>query len=372
MKKVFLNILVLALLCLYIPAAQALNLPSAPEDTITIQIGKSKKIIIWVDNKEDLEELQAYDINKMIRELGQTVDSLNNAERVLIITNENGKEYKVEIEEEESEVAEDWYKHEKNTSPAPKSDSSKVEKRKEYNFQFNTDDEKKDKKYHSRHFGTRHSIDFDLGMNNYVNAEGEIPNNEQYSVRPWGSWFVGINSNFRTHLVGPLALQWGAGVDWYNFKFEDDRTRLLQTPEGVEFYQIPNSEARAIKSKLTASYINLSFVPMLDFRYKSKLVRREGSNLTERVRKYNSDAFRIGLGGYAGYRIGSYAKYKFDDGDTRKEKDRSNFHLNNWRYGLRLQLGFKGVDLFANYDMNELFTSGRGPELHALSFGITL
>jgi hypothetical protein len=371
MKKVFLNILVLAFLCLNIPAAKALNLPAAPQDTITIQIGQSKKIIIWVDDKEDLTELQAYDINKMIRELGETVDSLDNAERVLIITDENGKQYKVEVEEDEAEVAEDWYKHEKNTDPAPR-DTTKSEKRFEYNFHFNKDDDKKGNNYHSKHFGTRHFIDFDLGMNNYVNSAGEIPNSEQYSLRPWGSWYVGINSNFRTHIAGPLALQWGAGVDWYNFKFEDDATRLLQTTERVEFYREPNSEVRSIKSKLTASYVNLNFVPMLDFRYKSKLVRKEGSNSTEGVRKYKSDAFRIGLGGYAGYRIGSYAKYKFDDGDTRKEKDRSNFYLNNWRYGMRLQIGFKGVDLFANYDLNELFTTGRGPELHGLSFGLTL
>lgn len=371
MKKVFLNILVLALLCLNIPAAQAINLPATPKDTVTIQIGKGKKIIIWVDSKEDLKELQAYDINKMIRELGETVDSLDNAERVLIITNENGKEYKVEIEEEESEVAEDWYKHEKDTSPAPASDSTKIKKKIEYNIEFNKDDKDKDKKYHNRPFRTRHSIDFDLGMNNYVTPAGEIPSNEQYSVRPWGSWYVGINSNFRTRIAGPLALQWGAGVDWYNFKFEDDRTRLDHTPTGVEFYQLPSSEVRAIKSKLTASYVNVNVVPMLDFRYKSKLVR-ESDGTTKRIKNYKSDAFRIGLGGYAGYRIGSYAKYKFDDGDTRKAKDRENFHLNNWRYGMRLQLGFKGVDLFANYDLNELFSTGRGPQLQGLSFGLTL
>ncbi len=372
MKKVFLNILVLALLCLNIPEAKAFTLPSAPADTITIQIGQNKKIIIWVDDKKDLISLQAYDINKMIKELGETVDSLDKAERVLIITDENGKQYKVEVEEEESEIAEDWYKHEKDTEPAPK-DTTKTERRIEYNFKFNNNDDKKGENNESRHFGTRHYIDFDLGMNNYVNSEGEIPNNEQYSVRPWGSWYVGINSNFRSHLAGPLALQWGAGVNWYNFKFEDDRTRLEQSANEVVFYQEPSSEIRAIKSKLTATYVNLNFVPMLDFRYKTKRVRKEGSNAIERVRKYESDAFRIGLGGYAGYRIGSYAKYKFDaNGDTKKEKERDSFYLNNWRYGMRLQLGFKGVDLFANYDLNELFSAGRGPELHGLSFGITL
>lgn len=368
MKKVFLNILVLALLCLNIPAAIAMHLAAAPTDTVTIQIGKSKKIIIWVEDKKDLEELQAYDINKMIRVLSETVDSLGQAESVLIITNENGRQFRVEVDEEE--VAEDWYRHERKTETAPKSDSTKNKKNIEFNIQFNQDDEKKEKNYHSRHFRTRHSIDFDLGMNNYVNSSGEIPNDEQYSVRPWGSWYVGINSNWRTHLAGPLALQWGAGVDWYNFKFEDDRTRLLKTPDELLFSQDIRTEISPEKSKLTTSYVNVTLVPMLDFRYKTERVR-ESDGTIRRIRKYKSDAFRIGLGGYAGYRIVSYAKYKFDDGDTRKEKDRSNFYMNNWRYGMRLQLGFKGVDFFANYDLNRLFSTSKAPELHGLSFGLT-
>jgi hypothetical protein len=83
--------------------------------------------------------------------------------------------------------------------------------------------------------------------------------------------------------------------------------------------------------------------------------------------------FRFGLGGYAGYRLGSKTKYVFtDEGSKRKLKDRDNYHLNNWRYGLRMQIGYRGIDLFANYDLNELFISNRGPALNAFSFGVIL
>jgi hypothetical protein len=41
------------------------------------------------------------------------------------------------------------------------------------------------------------------------------------------------------------------------------------------------------------------------------------------------------------------------------------------RYGLRGQIGFNDIDLFVNYDMNDLFTEGKGPQLNAFSFGIT-
>ena len=59
------------------------------------------------------------------------------------------------------------------------------------------------------------------------------------------------------------------------------------------------------------------------------------------------------------------------DGDKKKEKDHGTYQMNNFRYGLRLQLGFKDTDLFFNYDLNELFVSGKGPKLNAFSFGVS-
>ncbi len=53
-------------------------------------------------------------------------------------------------------------------------------------------------------------------------------------------------------------------------------------------------------------------------------------------------------------------------------KTRFIYYLNNLRYGARLQIGFRGVDLFANYDLNDLFSVKKAPELHAVSFGIVL
>ncbi|WP_017731590.1 hypothetical protein [Nafulsella turpanensis] len=373
MKKVFASILALALLYLMPAAAGAIQLPPAPADTITIQIGKTKKIIIWVDSKEDLESLQNYDFNQMIRDLNKTVDSLGQLEQLIIITDESGKEYQIEVAGQEED--DEWYAHE--------ADSTEEKKRYHFEFSFGDEDdddekdeeeEKQESRNDERYFGTRHFINFDLGMNNYLSPEGDFPaaDNAIYAVRPWGSWFVGINSNFRTHIAGPLALQWGAGVDWYNFKFADDRTRLEETEEGVNFYIDPEPEIDAQKSKLTAAYLNVNAVPMLHFGYKTKMVRDSDGGML-RVRDYDDDSFRIGLGGYAGYRIASHTKYKFEVGDdTEKDKDRDDFYLNNWRYGVRLQLGVKGVDLFANYDLNELFYTGKGPELHAFSFGIIL
>ena len=74
---------------------------------------------------------------------------------------------------------------------------------------------------------------------------------------------------------------------------------------------------------------------------------------------------------YGGYRLASYTKQVFDDGDReRKQINHDNFYLNNLRYGVRFQFGVFDTDFFINYDLNDLFREGKGPELNAYSFGI--
>ena len=61
--------------------------------------------------------------------------------------------------------------------------------------------------FHGNRWGrTWQSFNFDLGTNNYL-SDGKFPDNdnELYSVRPWGSWYVAASSIQRTRL-GPKYL----------------------------------------------------------------------------------------------------------------------------------------------------------------------
>ena len=51
-------------------------------------------------------------------------------------------------------------------------------------------------------------------------------------------------------------------------------------------------------------------------------------------------------------------------------RNHDNFYLNNIRYGIRARLGFRSFDFFADYDLSELFASGKGPALNPVSFGV--
>jgi hypothetical protein len=149
-------------------------------------------------------------------------------------------------------------------------------------------------------------------------------------------------------LARTFFLEWGFGASSYNFKFQNDAVTVGYDATGANF----NIDARTVdfrKSKLSAAYINASFIPVIDFGgNRRKPVLLDG---------HRSDSFRFGVGPYAGYRIDSFTRKVFKDesGDKQKEKDHGTYDLNNLRYGIRFQLGFKDTDFFINYDLNPLF-----------------
>ncbi|MFM7329433.1 MAG: hypothetical protein ACKO3B_11940 [Bacteroidota bacterium] len=211
---------------------------------------------------------------------------------------------------------------------------------------------------------TYQSFNIDLGLNNYLSGGKFVDaDNAPYTVRPLGSWYVGANSVYRTRLARKLFIEWGLGGSIYNFKFQNDSLRVIRDANGVQFVN-DTREADYRKSKLTAGYLQASFVPVIDFganKYKPGVFNgRSGRSL------------RFGVGPYAGYRVLGYTKqYYRIDGDKKRDRNHDNFYLNNLRYGIRAQIGFRDTDLFFTYDLNELFAKGKGPSLNAFSFGIS-
>ncbi|MBX2947326.1 MAG: hypothetical protein KF725_15970 [Cyclobacteriaceae bacterium] len=326
MKTFFLTLITLGLML----TAHAQQKP----DTVVVELAKTSRVVFTIKDRKDLPTLRQYDFQALF------TDILNR------------------IESKPTET---------QTEPVQEPVTQQPEIRREYEVITwdNDDNDEQWRKERSIRYArrSRHSINFDLGVNNYLN-EGKFPddNNELYAVRPWGSWYVGINSVQHTHVGGKLFIEWGAGLSWYNFKFQKDNILLSKTEDGVQFSEDPR-DANFIKSKLTGTYANISFIPMLDFGGRGKKTRMWNA--------YGS-SFRIGAGPYAGYRLGSHSKQVYSDGGREKDKNRDNFYLNNFRYGVRVQLGIRSTDFFFNYDLNELFSTNKvdNPKLNAFSFGV--
>lgn len=305
-----------------------------PADSVIIRVGEGSKVIFAIQDKADLETLKHYDFQALMS------DMITKLEK-----------------KDTSQLATPSQAYRKDTVQNTVAETvSSTDHQEDW-------DHGRRKRDHW-HRGPYQSWNFDIGTNNYL-SNGKFPdqNNELYTVKPWGSWYVAINSIQKTYVKGKFFLEWGGGVSWYNFKYQNDKVVMTKDNNGVTFSEDAR-DYNFLKSKLTATYVNLSLVPVIDF---SGNHRKSGL-----FEGHHGGSFRFGLGPYAGYRIDSYAKQTYEsEGDKHKEHNKDNYYLNNMRYGLRLQLGFRDVDLFMNYDLNHLYTAGKGPQLNAFSFGVT-
>lgn len=197
---------------------------------------------------------------------------------------------------------------------------------------------------------SRKSTKFQSGMETDLGINIWAPSDDIPRMKPWGSWNVGLNYVSTYHASKNFQLKTGLGVSWYNFKLEDRDIFIDRTPEGLEFNEFTDGEGT--KSKISASFANLTLVPTL---------------LT------NNGKVRIGIGGFAGFRIGGRGKFVYDSsstGNSEKIFTKSNMYVNNFRYGPRAEIGIGDVNLYFNYDANSLFETGKGPDVNAFSFGL--
>ncbi len=389
---------IVAFLMLTFISASAVDFnKNVQRDSIIIELDGNTRIVIFVKDKEGLEKLTQYDINSMLKDINMQIDSTENNKTVLIIEDESGDKYlndttiviseKTEyVDRDGNELDDDEIEDDDENYEARDRVKIRIGN---YKFEIEGDDiddiedtledlEHEDLKIVKTTSSkpaprTSNAFNVEIGINSYL-ENGEIPNGDApYSVKPFGSWYVGLSSIRKTHVGnGPLFIEWGGSFSWYNFKMDNANNQVVKTDNGTEFLQTP--ERVGSKSKLTASFINLSLVPVLDFSHGTKVVKKyETSGGGVSVSRYKKQGLRIGLGGYVGYRLGSHTKFKYkENGTNDRIKEKGNFNLNDLRYGIRGQLGFKGMDLFINYDLNELFNSGKGPKLNAFTFGFIL
>jgi hypothetical protein len=332
MKKILLSIL--AYCTITLTHAQAKS-----ADTVVIELAKTSKVVFTMKDRSDLETLKQYDFQALFNDM---IAKLESQDTIKISPNDS-------ILKNEPIVTNESTNNTWQNEPADWDDGDD-----------RNDDWSKEKKF--RYHRTRHYFNFDFGTNNFL-EDGNFPDDAgaQHAVRPWGSWYIGLNSVLRTQVSKKFFIEWGVGVTWYNFKFQDDGTLMTEDSTGVHFAADPR-DVDFVKSKLTVSYLNASIIPMIDF---------GGSNHKARFWDSHSSPFRIGVGPYVGYRIESHSKLVYKEGgDKEKDKESNNFYLNNLRYGIRAQIGVGSADFFFNYDLNELFVENKGPKLNAFSFGV--
>lgn len=343
MKKYLLLICMMALVHLaFASKSHSISDHQINKDSVIVEFGKSGKVVIIVESKEDFEKLKSMNINEIISslDLEQNEDTgeltiveikkKDGSSREIVRVRENGGETEVNIGKMRVYVDENGENTRVKIESGEKKNRDPV-----FRTFFNTD----------------------IGISNYLTPTGNFPGSENpYSVKGWGSWNVGLNWMAAQRISKGLYWNFGLGFQFYNFKFENRDYQAIRGAGGIDFDR--RDDVSGFKSKISASYITAMTLLELDFG-KMNDKRRRG--------------FRIAAGPYAGYRLGGQSKFVYreiENSGRRKEKTNTGLYLSNFRYGLRGEVGVGRVTFFSTYDLNELFQEGKGPALNPITFGI--
>ena len=203
------------------------------------------------------------------------------------------------------------------------------------------DDKPKNVKYDRR---TTSDFVVAFGLNNAL-IEGEKLDNSPYKFG--GSHFFEIGWAWKTRVFKEsnfIRFKYGYSLqinglkpnDNNYFVQQDNITTLEEFPENLK------------KSKLSIS--NLVFPVHFEFGPSKKVVK------DNYFRYATNNQFKIGIGGYGGFNVGTRQKLKYElDGDRQKDKQKQSFNTSNLVYGLSGYVAFDEVALYVKYDLSPIF-----------------
>lgn len=325
---------------------------TTPADTTILEFSDkslNKRVTVITSGNKEFELPLSLNLNDLLKELG--LDSTERDETLLIISTPESKEDTLLVISKSGQRIQivtkgssDWGKWESDEeSPDSLEPNDEVE----------TDEKNEEVKItpKDKSFFSKRDFGFYLGLNNFDHKRPSVPF-QQYDLRDWKSRYIALSFRTNATLIRGqntnLAVSYGPELSLYNFMFENNNTVFIQN--GQTSFEEAGFKTK--KTKLTIT--NVNFPVLLNVGFKK-------------------ERFVIGIGAYAGYRIGAYSKTKDTRGNREKVKD--DFNLNNLSYGLTTELGKKnGLTFFMRYDLNQLFNSDQiyARDLQAFSFGIRL
>jgi hypothetical protein len=185
---------------------------------------------------------------------------------------------------------------------------------------------------------------FAFGANNLV-TDKQVANSD---FKYWKSHFYewGFTSNTRILKEDNLLhFKYGMSLMYNNLRATDNR---YFEKNGAQT-DLLTSSVHLEESRFRNVYI---MVPMhLEFDFTKKEIRDDANYF--RTHK----SLRVGLGGYAGFRVKSKQILCFDDasGNGVEQKTKGNYNVNDFNYGLSTYVGYKATSVYLKYDLQPLF-----------------
>ncbi|VAW10511.1 FIG00653053: hypothetical protein [hydrothermal vent metagenome] len=219
-------------------------------------------------------------------------------------------------------------------------------------------DEKKRKKKIKYDHRTYTAFVMAIGLNNSL-IDGQSLEDSPYKIG--GSRFFEIGWAWRTRLLKNsnfLRLNYGLSFQFNGLKPKNNQYFVVNNGQA----ELQEFEFDLKKSKLRMD--NLVFPVHFEFG-PSKF--RESEN---KIRYSLRNQFRLGIGGYGGFNLGTRQKLKYNRaGERVKDKLKRGYNTSNFIYGLSAYIGFDTVLLYAKYDLNPIFKDAV-VEQHNISLGL--
>ena len=330
MKKIFLLLLGI------VTQVDVWALPAITDiDSIVVNIGKKKRIVLWGETKEDLKALEKYDLNRIVRQMNQDLEEMPSNVRRSVRQDYEGNSYTKEAtRQQELDNLTPWQRLTRNTY---------------LNFSFG---------FTAAKYLQRGNIAY----NPFKNTS------ELFKQRILGSPSLGIalirqESFIRTGRK-EFLLKYGVDVSWYyissvstkntsyllklnninNTQF--DTVAVYRPSQSGNYYTVENYSTTDPQKRNPVStsnqslfYTSFKIIPTVNF-----------------YGKDNQKTFNLGFGAYVGTLIGGSQIFtEIKAINQRESKIPVKSKDNPYRYGLLLNVGYKAISFFLEADINNFF-----------------
>ena len=202
---------------------------------------------------------------------------------------------------------------------------------------------------------------FAMGLNNAISDNADI--GDDFSIGK--STFVELGYAWKTRVFensGALQFKYGLSLQSNFLSIKDNRT--LESVDGENTFQEFPFDLKKAKLRITNLVVPLHF----EFGGWKKEQKEDY------VRYRTGGKFRMGIGGYAGVRLGTQQKLKYkENGDRVKTKSRQDYDGDNLVYGLSSYIRVTGdLSLYAKYDLSSAFKTVELGEVNNISLGLRL
>ncbi len=332
MKKFFLLLLLLASTVSFAKKSDL--------DSIVVNIGKRKKIVLWGQTKEDLKALEKYDLNRIVIQMNQDLDEMPNNVRRSFRQDFEGNSYTKETtRQHELEGMNQWQRLKRNTY---------------LNLSIGLNDAT---------FSSLNNVTFTP----FKMSEQLFRQN--FLTSPSLSFSLMRQESFIRAGRKEIALRYGFDISWYHLQSKSTKknafllklnsldntkydTLAVYRPakNGDNYYTIENFGNVNAKNQFAPNTFNQSLfytdfkvIPTIDF---------FGRN--------NQKTFNFGIGVYIGMLLqGSRNFAEIKSLNQQATKVAIKNKENPYRYGVVLNVGYGVVNLFLEADIKNIFVNQR-------------